>query len=124
MVNQAQEILQSMSERFAAGANVKQVFGEPIVSGGKTVIPVARMRYFLGGGWGGGEHKGEHVERPLSGGGGGGGGAVTASPVGALEITDAGVRFIRFYDPAQIAKVCLGGMVALLLVSRLFRRRG
>ncbi len=122
-MNQAQEILQSMSERFAVGANVKQVFGEPIESGGKTVIPVARVRYCLGGGWGGGEQKGVATERPLAGGGGGGGGAVTASPVGALEISDSGVRFIRFYDPAQIAKVCLGGVVALLVVSRLLGRR-
>ena len=42
-MNQAQEILQSMAERFATTASVKQVFGEPIERGNKTIIPVARV---------------------------------------------------------------------------------
>ena len=121
-MNQAHEILQVLSERFAGTASVKQVFGEPIVAGGKTVVPVARVQYFLGGGGGSGEHMGEHVERPLSGGGGGGGGWVRARPAGALEISEAGVRFIRFSDAAQIAKLCIGGATALLVVSRLLRK--
>ena len=122
-MNQAQEILQSLSERFAGSTSVKQVFGEPIAAGGKTVVPVARLQYFLAGGGGSGEHKGEHVDRPLSGGGGGGGGWVRASAAGALEISETGVRFVRFSDAAQIAKLCIGGATALLLVSRLLRRR-
>ena len=59
-MNQAQEILQSLSEKFAGTASVKQVYGEPIQAGGRTVVPVARVQYFLGGGGGSGEHKGEH----------------------------------------------------------------
>ena len=59
IMNQAQEILQSMAERFATTANVKQVFGEPIERGGRTVIvPVARVQYRLGAGYGGGEQDG------------------------------------------------------------------
>ena len=95
-MSHAKEILQSMSERFATSANVNQVFGEPITVGGKTVVPVAHVHYRLGGGWGGGEQGSGTVDHPLAAGAGGGGGLVTAAPVGALEITDTGVRVSRF----------------------------
>ena len=121
-MNQAQEILQSMAEKFATSASVKQVFGEPIERGGKTIVPVARVQYRLGGGYGGGEQTGSEVNRPLAGGGGGGGGVVKAKPVGALEITDAGTRFVRFVDPVDIVKACVGGLVAIMVIRRLLRR--
>jgi uncharacterized spore protein YtfJ len=121
-MNQVQEILQSMAERFASTASVKQVFGEPIERGGKTIIPVARVQYGFGAGYGGGEPAGSEVGRPLAGGGGGGGGGVKAKPVGVLEIGDAGTRFIRFIDPVDIVKACVGGLVALLIIRRLTRR--
>ncbi len=88
-MNHAQEILQSMAERFASTASVKQVFGEPIERGGRTIVPVARVKYRLGAGYGGGEQEGAAVDRPLAAGGGGGGGVVKAKAVGALEITQA-----------------------------------
>ena len=122
-MSHAKEILQSLSERFAGSANVKQVFGEPIQAGGRTIVPVARVQYYLGGGWGGGEQEGVSADHPLAAGGGGGGGWVKASPEGALEITDTGVRFVRFFDGAQVAKLCLGGVTALLILSRLLSRR-
>ena len=122
-MSHAKDILQSMSERFATSANVKQVFGEPITAGGKTIVPVAHVHYRLGGGWGGGEQGSGTGDHPLAAGAGGGGGLVTASPVGALEITDSGVRFIHFFNPGEIAKACVGGAVALLVLGRLLRRR-
>ena len=122
-MNHAKEILQSLSERFAASASVKQVYGEPIVVGGKTVVPIARVKYGLGSGWGGGEQEGYDAGRPLAAGGGGGGGGVKASPVGALEITETSVRFIRFVDTVEIAKLCLGGAALLLLASAWLGRR-
>jgi uncharacterized spore protein YtfJ len=120
-MNQAQEILQSMAERFAGTASVKQVFGEPIQREGRTIVPVACVHYRLGGGWGGGEVAENSSSPPRKGGGGGGGGLVSARPVGALEITDAGTRFIRFVDPADIVKACVGGLLAILLLRRLLR---
>jgi len=122
-MNEAQEILQGLSERLAGSASVKQVFGEPIHAAGKTIIPVARVRYALGGGGGGGEQNNAAVGRPLAGGGGGGGGAVMASPMGALEITETSVRFVHFLDPMEIAKLCLGGAALFLLASGLLGRR-
>ncbi len=120
-MNQAQEILQSKAERFAATANVKQIFGEPIERSGKTIVPVAQVQYRLGGGYGGGEQEQDTRERPLAAGGGGGGGIVKAKPAGALEITDAGTRFIRFIDPMDMVKACVGGLIAVLILRRLLR---
>lgn len=122
-MNQAQEIVQSLVERLAATASVKQVFGEPIERGGRTIVPVARVQYGFGGGYGGGEQRSAEVNRPLAAGGGGGGGGVKAKPAGVLEITDAGTRFIRFVDPGDIVKACVGGLIAIMLIKRLTRRR-
>jgi uncharacterized spore protein YtfJ len=123
-MNQAQEILHSLAERFSATAHVKQVFGEPIQANGRTVIPVARVHYRMGAGGGSGESKGDSQQAPRgSGGGGGGGGLVTARAVGALEISDSGTRFIQFVDPGEIIKACVGGLVAILIIRRLTRRR-
>jgi uncharacterized spore protein YtfJ len=85
-MNHAQEILQTLTEHFAATANVRQVFGDPIETQGKTIVPVARVMYQVGAGWGG-----RKVEAPEGGlGGAGGGGAVIALPVGVLEVTAEG----------------------------------
>jgi len=123
-MSRAQEILQTLSERFAATANVKQVFGEPIQANGKTIIPVARIHYRLGAGAGSGETRDDAQQGTRSGGGGGGGGLVMARPVGALEISDSGTRFLQFVDAAEIIKACVGGLAALLIIRRLTRRRG
>ena len=47
-----QELIQSISERVQTTASVKAVYGEPITAEGKTIIPVARVRYGFGGGGG------------------------------------------------------------------------
>jgi uncharacterized spore protein YtfJ len=115
MMNQAQEILHSLTERFAATANVKQVFGEPIEMQGKTIVPVARVWYHAGAGWGG--RKAESGEGGS--GGGGGGGGVVATPVGVLEVTPDGVRFERFFDARQAGILVGAGCLLGLAVRRL-----
>jgi uncharacterized spore protein YtfJ len=122
-MNQAQEILHALAERFSTTANVKQIFGEPIERGGRTIVPVARVHYLLGAGGGSGEMKNDGQPGSRSGGGGGGGGLVRARPIGALEISDSGTRFIRFVRPGEVVKACVGGLIALLIVRRLTRRR-
>jgi len=77
----AAEILKTIGERFQSSATVKNVYGDPITNGDRTVIPVARISYAVGGG--GGTSEAEQVP----GGGGGGGGCVSAAPVGFIEIT-------------------------------------
>jgi uncharacterized spore protein YtfJ len=114
-MNHAQEILHSLTERFAASANVKQVFGEPIEAQGKTIVPVARVWYHVGAGWGG--RKADSGEGGH--GGGGGGGKVVASPVGVLEVTPEGVRFERFFDARQAGMLVGAGLLLGLVVRRL-----
>ena len=45
-------LLQSLHESLSARAQVKSVFGEPIIAGDKTIIPVAKIGYGFGGGTG------------------------------------------------------------------------
>jgi uncharacterized spore protein YtfJ len=90
------EIFRSTVEFLKNSAAVKSVFGEAVTAQGKTVIPVARIAYGFGGGSG---HKGE-----------GGGGGVTASPLGVLELTEGGTRFVPFDEKRKLAACVLIGM--------------
>jgi uncharacterized spore protein YtfJ len=76
-----QQLSQSLAERVSASASVKNVYGDPVAVGNRTVIPVAQVPYGFGGGGG---SKGEQEN------GGGGGGGVSARPSGTLEITPEG----------------------------------
>jgi len=111
------EMLATIVDRFAVTAKVQNVFGEPIEAHGKTIIPVARISYRLGAGGGRADKTTDS-----SAGGGGAGGVVQAVPAGVLEITEAGARFIRFFDPQMAAGLVAGGIVFGLLLRRLFRR--
>ena len=70
------EILQGARDAMS----VKRVFGDPIESGGVTVVPVARVG---GGGGGGGDSENN----------GGGGFGLSARPVGAYVIKDGEVAW-------------------------------
>jgi uncharacterized spore protein YtfJ len=110
------EILEKLGESLGSKATVKSVFGEPIQVGVKTVVPVAKVFYGFGGGFGTGRPKNGSPK----GEGGGGGGGVRAFPAGALEITPAGTRFIPFSDTRWLlAAFSLGAFAGTLL----FRRR-
>ena len=113
------EILTTLSDRFATTGKVQNVFGEPIEAHGRTVITVARVNYGLGAG-GGGENKSGQEDAV---GGSGGGGGVKVSPVGVLEITAGGTRWIPFFDPKAAARLVLSGVAIGLLLRRILRRR-
>jgi uncharacterized spore protein YtfJ len=109
-----QDMLRGMGDRLSASASVKNVYGEPVVVGGRTVIPAARVRYGFGGG--GGNRQNEA--------GGGGGGGVWAQPCGALEITPEGTRFIRFENRrAAGAALALGFLLGAMVAGLTARRR-
>ena len=78
-----QNVLQTITDRLHSTAAVKSVFGDPIQAEGKVVVPVARVAYGFGGGFGSGPTTRGDPERNLGEGGGGGGG-VLATPVGVL----------------------------------------
>ncbi len=105
------EMLASVIEPLQKSATVRSVFGDPVSAQGKTIIPVARIAY----GFGGGSGKG----RQGPGEGQGAGGGVYAVPLGALEITDTGTRFISLYEKRRLLIAGLFGLsLGLVLGSR------
>ena len=105
-----QALLRDLGERLGGSASVRNVYGEPVTVGDRTVLPVAKVFFSFGGGGG----KGRSQEE---GSGGGGGGMVRAYPAGALEVTPQGTRFIGVHDVkllglAMAAGVALGAAVA------------
>jgi uncharacterized spore protein YtfJ len=107
-----QQLLQGMAERVSASASVKNVYGDPVVVGTRTVVPAAQVRYSFGGG-GGNKRDRE-----------GGGGRVSARPCGALEVTPEGTRFIAFDDrPRMGAALVLGVVLGAAVVALTGTRR-
>jgi uncharacterized spore protein YtfJ len=113
-----QQLLQSFADRVSTSASVRNVYGDPVVVGNRTVIPVAQVGYAFGGG-GGTKDEGESPK-----GGGGGGGKVSARPCGALEVTPEGTRFIDFVDrPRMGAALALGFVLGAAVVALTGTRR-
>lgn len=105
----------SVLERLRESASVERVFGDPVESHGKTVVPVARIAYGVGGGFGS-EPAEDGADDQAEGGGVGGG--VSARPVGALEITDTGTRFVRASDRRKLLGALVLGVVLGLVLGR------
>lgn len=114
----ARDLFQKIGETLGSAATVKSVFGEPIHANGRTVVPVAKVAYGFGGGFGTGK-SGPPADQQGEGGGGGGG--VRAFPAGALEITENGTRFVPFVDLTWVAAAFTAGVALSLILTR--RRR-
>lgn len=125
------EEFQSLSEAIQAGANAETVYSTPIEQHDRTVVPIARVEYGLGGGGGGGGGGADGV------GGGGGtsgddddteggglGGGLSARPAGALEVTDGGTRFVRPTDRRESIALVLVGIGCGLVLGRLLGALG
>jgi uncharacterized spore protein YtfJ len=93
-------------ESLGGTASASAVFGDPIEKDGVTVIPVARVRYGVGGGFGRGagrrkkrgERTDDAAEQEV---GYGHGGGVQASPVGYIEISGGEAEYKRIVDPVR-----------------------
>jgi uncharacterized spore protein YtfJ len=113
--------LERLADLVGARANVQAVFGQPIHQGDLTVVPVARVRWGVGGGSG----KSEAAPEGKSSGTGGGGGAV-ADPVGYLEIAggEATFRSIRapYPSPAFVLAAAVSAAIVIRAISRLVGR--
>ena len=111
-----ENFIEKISSNFNQSASIRNVFGEPIQAGEKTIIPVARIAYGFGGGFGEGHLK-EGVQKPGSeGSGGGAGGGLHASAKGVYEITSSRTRFI----PATPYKHILIGVAIGFIVKSMF----
>ncbi len=93
------DVLKEVSESVEKGADVKTVFGDPIRVGHRTIIPAATVSVTEGGKGKGGVH-------------------VESKPVGYIEITEEGAKFVPTVDRTKLAmRGILGGLVAIGMVS-------
>lgn len=113
-----QDIFKTISERLQITATVKAVYGDPVVAEGKTIIPVARVRFGFGAGFG--EADEGASGRPAGGNGGGGGGGVDVRPIGFIEITAGETRFVPIERRMKATRLAFVGLAIGLI---LFRRR-
>lgn len=111
--------LRSLGDHLQVGASVRNVYGDPVNVGGRTVISIARVSYGFGAGGGVGASKEAEPKR----GGRGGGAGTSARPVGALEITETGTRFIPFIDPVRLGVALMVGLLIGLTIGHRSARR-
>jgi len=92
------EVIQSVARNAHDALTVRTVYGDPITAGDVTIVPVAKMGFGFGGGGGGGE--GSDPSGDGGGGyGGGGGGGGSVDPIGFIEITSTGSRWVPVEPP-------------------------
>lgn len=99
----------SIISELLGSATVESVFGDPIENDGRTIVPVSKIGYGFGGGYGpdsDSEARKTGDEEPDFTGAGMGGGVI-ATPTGVVEITDSETRFIRFGSNRKLAVVAL-----------------
>ncbi|MDY0087948.1 MAG: hypothetical protein RBS78_05305 [Coriobacteriia bacterium] len=118
-------------------ANARTVFGETVVSGGRAIIPVARVHHRGGGGVGGGGgtdvghvHTAEcppecdEGEQQGFGSGMGLGYTIVAEPVGVIEVTADEVYWIPTLDVNRltvIGAIAAAAVAVIVAAGRLLR---
>ena len=108
------ELLHHLRE-MAQHIGAKSVYGEPVVNGDTTVVPVASVAFGYGGGFGKNER--------ASGEGGGGGVGFRGIPAGYIEISPAGTRFVPVHEKRKIGAALLAGIAIGTLAAKLRRGR-
>jgi uncharacterized spore protein YtfJ len=102
-----------MAEKVGATAVVRPVFGEPVETEERTVIPVAQWI------WGSGAASGTS---DAEGSGSGAGGGALTRPMGYIEVTGQGAAFVPLAKPWQDAKLVIAWAIAIWIVSRALDR--
>jgi len=125
--------LQPIAQLFERNLSIQHVYGEPVRQGEVTVIPVAKVAFGFGAGMGRrprrppGQGATESEQGDMAAGSGGrtepegagGGGGARMTPVGALEISPRGTRFIHYGQVQQlVGAMAIGLGVGLLLARR------
>ncbi len=107
-----QQLLHGLAERVSSSASVKNIYGDSVTVGDRTVIPVAQIHYAFGGGGGLAHHA-------LQSEGGGGGAHAFLRPYGAIEITPSGTRFLAFDDRRRrLAALAIGFVIGIAVAGR------
>jgi uncharacterized spore protein YtfJ len=116
------EMYQDTMEEFLAAADVRVVYGEPILHDDTMIIPTAEVLCGLGFGVGSGSGTSmDNQEKPAqgSGSGGGGGGRILSRPVAVIVASPEGVRVEPVVD---ITKIGLAALTAFgFMVGMMFR---
>jgi uncharacterized spore protein YtfJ len=119
--------LRESIEKMRSSGSAETVFGPARKENGRTIIPVARVAYGFGGGYGtAAAQKGKPGARQRSKGastagdsGLGGGGGMRVIPAGMFEVSEDGARFRPVRGPfATTALTLAGGMLLGMILSR------
>ena len=103
--------LQPIADALRIDGAIRQVWGEPIHAHGRTIGPVAGIGYGFGGGGKPGDGRAM--------GPGGAGAGLGAGPVGYVEMTPEGTRFVRFFRPGPLlAAFGLGLLLGWMLRTK------
>jgi uncharacterized spore protein YtfJ len=102
--SKGENFLAELPEKLSLAARSIKIYGEPIERAQMTVVPVSKISYIFGGGFG----------RQKNQDGGGGGGSLTTSPVGYIEIKNGATRFYRIIDLQRLIPLVTVGSLALL----------
>ncbi|WP_409467423.1 spore germination protein GerW family protein [Streptomyces sp. HC307] len=109
-------LLERLADKLGGRASVTAVYGEPVVSEGITVIPVAEVGFGFGGG------AGREVGKDKTGEGGGGGGGAGARPIGFIEIKEGTATYKSLRDPWADVVLPLAALLVGTVLPRLARR--
>ena len=117
------DFIKSTIDKVVKSTGSQLVYGESIVIKDKIIIPVAKISYGFGGGFGKLENTGKKNESAKDdkenekGNGGGGGLGLKAEPVGVIEIGEFGTRFISINQTKKMLGFFIGGAIlgAILL---------
>ncbi len=105
----AADLLERVADKIGMHVGARAVFGEPVERDGVTVIPVAQT--IIGTGAGSGSSSNEEV-------GAGGGGGALSRPLGYIEISGGGARYV----PLQPSWLNPGALVATVIVVLIVSR--
>jgi len=117
----ADDRFSKLVEALGGTASAQAVFGAPVERDGVTVVPVARLRYGVGGGGGRGPGRRKRDVGNTEQVGYGQGGGLQAAPVGYIEIRDGRASYKRIADPvrplALVLLFPLVGVIAFAIVT-------
>lgn len=109
------EILEPIAEKLQSGTNVRAVYGDPVEAHGKTIIPVAKVAYGFGGGSCAKKKNQDGTPDKEEAGAGGG---AAAKPIGVIEVSEEGTRYIPISSGKKLAGILAIGFIVGYLIGR------
>jgi uncharacterized spore protein YtfJ len=113
-------VLDVIARRVGLHSGASTAFGDPVEREGVTVVPVAKVRWGFGGGYGRGTDSDDSADGEVAdfGEGSGGGGGAMASPLGFIELRDGEAEFRRIHDPVTAVPIIIAAGFTAWLVLR------